>query len=602
MKRWIQALIVSVGMAAGLAPALAGNETPAEFTAPVRGARAFSTQFTPTATGLNQKNAYLLMYLCTAIYPEHLAALGPDHSQGFIDRLNKNSKDLFGKESATRLAYLFDSPSFSFISKATAAGYDPEVMVIDSPTAVFVVFRGTDRAAANKVGTFQYQWNEWLKTDFDFAKIDPGETIPGQVHKGFWFSLRLVRDDVLAKIKEYNPKGTKKLWITGHSLGAAYTEVFAAYAESKGVQVQGAYAFAAPHVGDQAFVNYLDSKVPGGRLQRFDFVDDPITVLAPYGLGFARAGVRNYYNDLSSFTYNAAERAITDDIRVFPALAQAGISAVHIDVQSLDSFCFHHPQWYLNAAFNQVARSERKSLPSPQVFGYIAADSEACNELVYARAHSSDPGRIILDTGEQIARGTMKAINAGATEFKAVVEDSTKRAGEAVSDAADTISFNADNLLKNAVGTAVGEGTYYIRCLKGGKYLTVDSSCMGEDGCKLELHSLGNPVNNKFKVVREAPYYRIEIGDKVVDADADTLLDSSTEIQSWTRNMVPGLNQNQKWLFYKVGKSMYLIVSAANMKVLDANDKDVDKNGGRVKLYRGISNDPTQVWILERAK
>jgi hypothetical protein len=456
--------------------------------------------------------------------------------------------------------------------------------------------------ATYKPGSFEYEWGEWLKTDFDGAKVDPGEKIAGQIHKGFWFSLRLVRDDILNKVKEFNPKGTKKVWITGHSLGAAYTQAFAAYAESKGVQVQGAYAFAAPHVGDKAFVDYVNAKLPKGHLQRFDFVDDPITVLAPYLMGYARAGVRNYYNDLSTFTYDAPERPITDDARVFPAIAQVAASAVHLDVQSLDSFCFHYPQWYLNAAFNQVAKSERRALPSPVVFGPVTADSQPCSEMIIARAHTGDPGHILLDTGEQIAKNTLKAISTTAAEVKEVIDDSTKRAGEAVSDAADTISFNADNLLKNAIGTAVAEGTYYIRCLKGGKYLTVDSTCMGEDGCKLELHSLGNPINNKFKVVREAPYYRIEIGDKVVDADADTLADKTTEVQSWTRDMVPGFNLNQKWLFYKVGKSMYLIVSGANMKVLDANDKDVNKNGGRVKLYHGITNDPTQVWILEKAK
>jgi hypothetical protein len=47
---------------------------------------------------------------------------------------------------------------------------------------------------------------------------------------------------------------------------------------------------------------------------------------------------------------------------------------------------------------------------------------------------------------------------------------------------------------------------------------------------------------------------------------------------------------------------MYLIVNAANLKVLDADDKETNKNGGGVKLWKGISNDPTQVWLLEKAR
>jgi hypothetical protein len=126
---------------------------------------------------------------------------------------------------------------------------------------------------------------------------------------------------------------------------------------------------------------------------------------------------------------------------------------------------------------------------------------------------------------------------------------------------------------------------------------------MGEDGCAIRLNDLGSSkTNNKFRIVREAPYYRVEIADKVLDADADDLFDRSTPIQTWSRDMIPGANQNQKWLFYKIRANMYLIVCAANMKVLDADNKDVNKNGGHVKLYHGISNDATQVWLLEKAK
>lgn len=586
-------------------PAIKSPAPKAGAKAEPRGYQAFAKEFDPNAVGLNQINAYLLTYLAAAVFPENLARLGTDHSAAYIEHLHQDRKDFFGKEFAARLTYLFDSPRFHFISPPpNPDGYDPEAMIIDTPTAVFVVFRGTDRVATAKPGSFTYEWGEWLSTDFDPMLVDPGETIAGKVHKGMWFSLRLVRDDILSKVKEFNPKGTKKLWITGHSLGAAFTELFTAYAESKGVQVQGAYAIAAPHVGDQAFVTYLNGKVKRGQLQRFEFVDDPITLLAPYALGYQRAGVRNHYDDLSSFTYDAPERAITDDARVFPAIEQVATQqALHIPLQTLDGVCFHYPEWYLNASFNQVAQTERGALPSPRPFGLPDSSSAACDAMLIARAHFTDPGHIILDTGEQIARNSIHAINTAAADIHEVIADSAKKTGEAASEAADTISFNADNMLKNAVGTAVDEGTYYIRCLKGGKYLEVDSSCMGEDGCAIRLNDLGSSkTNNKFRILREAPYYRVEIADKVLDADADDLFDRTTPVQTWTRDMIPGANQNQKWLFYKVRANMYLIVSAANMKVLDADDKDVNKNGGHVKLYHGISNDATQVWLLEKAK
>jgi pimeloyl-ACP methyl ester carboxylesterase len=580
-----------------------------------RGALAFKSEFNPNAVGLNQKNAYLLMYIANAIYPEQIQRLGDDQSEATFIKLNQNKNNIFEGVYRDRLSYLFESPSFKYISNTNNPdGYDPEVMVIDSSNAVFVVFRGTDRVGSAKPDSFRWSAGEWLDTDFDLAMIDPGEKIPGKVHKGFWFSLRLVRDDILSTIHKFNPDGKKKVWVTGHSLGAAYTQVFAAYAESKGVQIQGVYAFAAPHVGNREFVNYLNSKVPNGRLQRFDFVDDPITLLGPYALGFERAGVRNWYSDLTSLSYAAPERNILDDARVFPSIAQAGAEAatgsLHIDWLSLDTFCYHHTEWYLRSAYNQVAKSERGDLPAPFPFALPTPTTSVCNCAAIARAHTSDLGKVFLETGEQIVQGAMKAIETGVTAVGMVIEDSAKKAAEAgqavekaAEQAAQTISYNADQLLKNATGSAIAEGTYFIRCLQDGKYLDVSGSCFGEDGCKTQLWSLGKSAsNNKFRIVREAPYYRIEIGDKVLDADAEDLFDNGCRVQTWSRNMVPGINQNQKWLFYKVRGNMYLIVNAANLKVLDANNKETNQNGGHVKLWRAISNDPTQVWLLEKAK
>src|SRR6185295_16728342 len=107
---------------------------------------------------------------------------------------------------------------------------------------------------------------------------------------------------------------------------------------------------------------------------------------------------------------------ITDDARILPSAIQAGASALHVPVQSLDSFCFHHPGWYVTAAFNQVARSDRAALPSPRAFGIPNASTEACNAMVVARAHFSDPGKMLTETGKELVQDGLEAIKTGAGE------------------------------------------------------------------------------------------------------------------------------------------------------------------------------------------
>ena len=57
----------------------------------------------------------------------------------------------FQSEYQKYTAGLFTTPQFQFITKTSPAGYDPEAMVISTPTTIYVVFRGTDRVAWDKV-------------------------------------------------------------------------------------------------------------------------------------------------------------------------------------------------------------------------------------------------------------------------------------------------------------------------------------------------------------------------------------------------------------------------------------------------------------------
>jgi triacylglycerol lipase len=70
----------------------------------------------------------------------------------------------------------------------------------------------------------------------------------GRVHSGFKAALDEVWDEMLPEIENLENQGLK-IWVTGHSLGAA----LATLAADRLQDVQGLYTFGSPRVGDQGF-------------------------------------------------------------------------------------------------------------------------------------------------------------------------------------------------------------------------------------------------------------------------------------------------------------------------------------------------------------
>src|ERR1043166_4798158 len=124
--------------------------------------------FDADAVGYNARNAYILAYLSSAVYPDGLAKIeGIDTDStdkrvaDYLIALNRNKQgsdtNFFETRFRDELAYLFTGASFRFFAPPrNPDGYDPEAMVIDTPKAIIVVFRGTDR-----VGTAKPDSPEW---------------------------------------------------------------------------------------------------------------------------------------------------------------------------------------------------------------------------------------------------------------------------------------------------------------------------------------------------------------------------------------------------------------------------------------------------------
>jgi hypothetical protein len=385
------------------------------------GPNAFNLVFNEHALGYSPGNTYLLTYLSTLIYPDFLDQLSGDplnENAAYVERMHKDPQ-AFVQDYANRTHHLFWNsalppgpanvpPKYVWVW-GSRGGQDPEAMVISTQKAIFVVFRGTDRVGAAKKD-FGYNWAEWLQSDFVALGVSPKVgSLGGLVHAGFWLSLTApatlyapknsdipggipnglaFRDATLAVIKAFGG-GPKRVWLTGHSLGAAHVQLYGAFLTASGLSPQGVYAFAAPHVGDQAFVTQLNAMFPNNRLQRFDFVHDPVTKVPPnlplpQGQGnppitYARAGTRVYYDDVKTIQFKAPERPPTDQPIRFPLLLTPG------------DFCYHYPHWHLNAAYAQLDSGTAKRVPSPLLTPVMRGNifSGLCSPLQITRGNVS---------------------------------------------------------------------------------------------------------------------------------------------------------------------------------------------------------------------
>jgi hypothetical protein len=567
-----------------------------------RGTGSFTSEFEPGALGLNRKNAYIMGYLAAVVYPDGLAKaadidITTTEGLAYVNELNQNrrgpDRNFFETEFKAKFAYLFQDATFKwFAPPLNRDGYDPEAMVIDMPGAVIVVFRGTDRVGSAEVDSLEWNAGEWVRTDFRCALTDPGHGIAGKVHEGMWQSLRIRRSardestefrrELLDAVAAADPENKKKLWLTGHSLGGGYVQAFAAYAEARGRNVQGAYAFAAPQIGDKAFATWLDGKLSNGRrLQRFEFLDDPITLIGPQPF-FEPTGTRNKFDGIVDLKTGIDERLLVEVAGLAPAVAQIAREAIEgrrtpnsttIDYDSLNYMCYHYWEWYVAGAFQALPAADRARFPGI-LTPLPTRKDQGCSRGSIDLALHGNPAPDVEDVREAV---------------------------EELQYAVNEIIDSAKTLMANATGQAIPEGTYYLKLYKGGKFLDVSGDCFsrGEDGCEVQLWSLGQSrSNNKVTVKRDGVWYLMKMGDKVVEMKLDDAFEARGRVQTWGYNPFA---LNQKWLFCRVKKDHYVIVNAMNLKALDAVNDETGQNGGRLQTYRARDNDSTQVWVLEKA-
>jgi triacylglycerol lipase len=266
-------------------------------------------------------------------------------------------------------------PEFHFIHKTEywdekkKHGIDPELIVVSKKDYILIIFRGTDKVEDN-------EWSEWTGTDFKIGQVRAGgNMMKARVHKGFWQSFDLIRDDLIRTLDRCNAQN-KKIWLSGHSLGGSMSILTGVYLKTLGFNVQNIYAFAAPRVvGDIKFVKMADRLLPG-KIHRFEYYLDPIALL--WAPRYKHVGQRNWFDAAHHENYklhiDTKERYISFwpwEFRRHSHKDKRGKTEMRLKREKMSGlmtelpfrFYYHNPQWYVKAAYEQLTEQQKEVLP-----------------------------------------------------------------------------------------------------------------------------------------------------------------------------------------------------------------------------------------------
>lgn len=166
-----------------------------------------------------------------------------------------------------------------------------QCLVAADPQSILVCFRGTEAE----------RLEDWM-ADLDFSLV-PGPW-GGRVHEGFYDALSCVWHLLDNEVRRLQDAIPRRLWVTGHSLGAALAALSVARWCEARCPVAGLYTFGQPRTGDSDFARSFDFAF---RPFAFRVVNhlDVITRAPPRSLG---------YQHLGTFVYLTDSGAVSDDI------------------------------------------------------------------------------------------------------------------------------------------------------------------------------------------------------------------------------------------------------------------------------------------------
>ncbi len=176
-------------------------------------------------------------------------------------------RDFAGESFAEKFAHVYEPLGLRVIAFLDSGDETTgtQALVLRSEAIILVVFCGSEGHETSAAV------RDWL-TD---AKVWPIEIEGTRIHRGFYYALESVWEDLVAAVAQPLSEGLE-LWFTGHSLGGALANLAAYRFHRQGNPVGGVYTFAAPKLGDHEFAAAFSGCL-GERSQQWSTTLDPIT-------------------------------------------------------------------------------------------------------------------------------------------------------------------------------------------------------------------------------------------------------------------------------------------------------------------------------------
>jgi hypothetical protein len=184
-------------------------------------------------------------------------------------------------------------------SLATDGG--TECFIASNDDLAIVAFRGSELTPrADDPRDYSEIVKDWVRN----ANIHTDEFSGARVHRGFGEGIeQLWRQSQFSRLIAELP--SRRIWFTGHSLGAALATVAAARLIAEGGRLDGLYTFGSPRVGNEA----LGRMMADGGLNCYRFVNgqDVVTMVPllskpPDVVDFKHAGTLKYIDSDGSIS------------------------------------------------------------------------------------------------------------------------------------------------------------------------------------------------------------------------------------------------------------------------------------------------------------
>ena len=228
----------------------------------------------------------------------------------------------------------------SFVERTKGHDIDTQGYVMADETDIVCVFRGSDDI------------RDWF-ANFQAVR-DPGPLQGTQAHEGFQDSLYPAVIAFTNAIDSYGGD-TKRIWITGHSLGGAICSLYAGMLIENGYEVYAVYNFASPRPGNDDYAVQLNQAMQNRPHYRVVNDGDIVPHLPPEPF-FSHPGKRVLLYANKKSTATSAWTQMRK--KVFEVL----MSLTGKPWERIEKHLLHHPDHgYIKMLIDDLGRVARKS-------------------------------------------------------------------------------------------------------------------------------------------------------------------------------------------------------------------------------------------------